>query len=408
MMKRVLIYYMDFHSSIGGGEFLSLLFIAELQKTCDVTLSLNWNSSVEKAAELAGVPIDISKLKIVLVKPRNEFLRKLDAILPFYRIWMLKKLAVDTDVCISTANMIDFGKPAHHFVYLLRLFGDNAFMDYVSHVPPKKGFALLKQKTRTFLAETILRPLLGIRSTRKILSDPREHIYPTSHYVDKVMREFYGPFNGTVFYPPTSFEVKHAPCERDPLQVKHAPCERDPLRVVYLGRLFPEKRIDAIIDIVEQARNISGKDLTLRIAGHLEKTAFVEKLKQTASEKTWVQLVGPLYGEDKERFLLTGTYAIHAERDEAFGISITEYLKAGCIPIVPDEGGTVEIVDSPALTYHTDEDAAQILARLLADEAFRGKQRARCAERARLFSMQAYMEKQHRILNSILAETEKN
>ena len=396
MMKRVLIYYMDFHPPIGGGEFLSLLFIAELQKTCDVTLALNWNSPVEKAAELAGAPIDISKLKIVLVKPRNEFLRKLDAILPFYRIWMLKKLAVDTDVCISTANMIDFGKPAHHFVYLLRLFGDNAFMDYVSHVPPKKGFALLKQKTRTFLAETILRPLLGIRSTRKILSDPREHIYPTSHYVDKVMREFYGPFNGTVFYPPTSFEVKFGPFARDPLQV------------VYLGQLFPEKRIDAIIDIVEQARRISGKDLTLRIAGHLGKTAFVEKLKQTASEKTWVQLVGPLYGEDKERFLLTGTYAIHAERDEAFGISITEYLKAGCIPIVPDEGGTVEIVDSPALTYHTNEDAAHILARLVIDEAFRGEQRAHCAERARLFSMQAYMEKQHRILESILAETEKN
>lgn len=307
-----------------------------------------------------------------------------------------EKLARNADVCISTANMIDFGKLAHHFVYLLRLFGDNAFTDYVSHAPPKNGFSHLKQIIRTFLGETVLRPLLGIRSTRRILSDPREHIYPTSLYVDKVMREFYGPFNSTIFYPPTSFEVKLGPVDRDPLQV------------VYLGRIFPEKRIDHIIDIVERARRISGKDLTLRIAGHLKETAFVEKLKQTASEKTWVQLVGPLYGEDKERFLLSGTYAIHAERDETFGISITEYLKAGCIPLVPDEGGTVEIVDSPALTYHTNEEAAQTLVRLLTDEAFREEKRAHCADRARRFSMQIYMENQHKILDSILAEAEKN
>ena len=384
---------MDFHSSIGGGEFLSLLFIAELQKTCEVTLALNWRSPMEQAVEMAGIPVDLSKLKVVLVKPRNSFLRKLDAILPFYRTRQLKKLARDADVCISTANMIDFGKPAHHFVYLLRLFGDNAFFDYCMHVPPQKGFALLKRKIRTFLAEAILRPLLGVRSTRKILADPREHIYPTSHYVDTVMRDFYGPFNGTVFYPPTAFETRLENVERKPLQVN------------YLGRIFPEKRIDDIIDIVEQARTASGLDITLKIAGHLENTSFTKKLKGIASEKPWISLLGPLYGEAKDRFLLSGTYAIHAERDETFGISITEYMKAGCIPIVPDEGGTVEIVDSPALTYHANGDAARILVGLIRDEAFRKEQLTHCMERARVFSMRAYLEKQRGILDGILSGT---
>ena len=394
MKKRVLIYYMDFHSSIGGGEYLSLLLIAELQKTCEVTLALNWKSDVAKAAEMAGIPVDIAALNVVLVKPESEFLRKLDAILPFWRTRQLKKLAKKADVCISTANLFDFGKPAHHFVYLLRLMGDNAFIDYYNHAPPLKGAARFKRKARTFLAETILRPLLGMRSTRKILSDQREHIYPPSQYVDSIMRSFYGPFNSTVFYPPTAFEAG----ETD--------VPRDPFRVNYLGRVTPEKRVDEIVGIVAQARELSGLPLTLYLAGHLDETPFIEKLRRTAAENPWLHLPGPVYGEEKAKFLLSGAYAIHAERDEAFGISITEYLKAGLIPIVPDEGGTVEIVDAPELTYHTPEDAAKILVRLLQDETFREGQLSHCKERAKLFSAQAYMENQRRTMEKILAETD--
>ena len=393
-MKRALVYYKVFLTWVGGGRFLPLLFIAELQKTCEVTLALCIESDIRKAAEITGIPIDVSRLNVVLVKPKNKFLARIDDILPFFRIWKLKKLAKNADVCISTVNMIDFGKPAHHFVYLLKLFGDNAFIDFATHAPPKKGMALFKRKARTFLAETILRPMLGIRSTRKIIADPREHIYPTSQYVDGIMREFYGSFNSTVFYPPTNFEIK----------LKDV--ERDPNRVNYIGRISEEKRIERIIAIVEQARESSGADFSLFIAGQMEDSPYGRKLQRIAKDKPWIQFVGQVLDEAKERFLLSGSYAIHAERDETFGIAITEYLKAGCVPIVPDEGGTVEIVDSPELTYHTDEEAAKILLRLHQDKAFYEAQLAHCRERAGLFSMQAYMENQHKVLSAMLAESD--
>jgi len=392
--KRVLVYYKDFISSIGGGRFLPLLFIAELQKTCEVTLALNVVSDLEPVAKTTGIPLDCSRLKIVQVMPDREFLRKLDFIIPFFRVRQLKKLSRDADVCISAANMIDFGKPAHHFVFILSQFGDNAFTDYFRHAPPKKGLALFKRKLRTFVAENFLRPLLGVRSPRKIIADPREHIYPTSRYVSDVIRGYYGPFNGTVFYPPTIFETTLKDVERFPLQVN------------YLGRISQEKCIEDIVLIVEQARKLSGLDFTLKIAGNLVESPYVDRLKQNVAEKPWIQLLGAAYGEDKERFLLSGTFAIHAERDEAFGIVITEYLKAGCIPIVPDEGGTGEIVDSPALTYHTNDDAARILVRLYQDKAFREEQLAHCMERAGMFSLRAYMESQRRLLEGILAEKE--
>ena len=391
-MKRVLIYFTQFRRVLGGSDFLPLTLIAELQKEHEVTLALDRKSEFGMASEQTGISIDLSRLRLEYIKPQSQFLGRLDAIIPFYRTRRLKRLAKNADVCISTVNMFDFGKPAHHFIYLLRHFGDNAFNDFVMHAPPKRGFKLLIRKLRTMLAEYVLRPLLNVRSTRRILADRREHIYPNSRYVENVMKDFYGPFNSTVFYPPTVFE----PVKND------AP--RKLTRIVYIGRLFPEKRIMEIIRIVEQARGLTGLDLEMHIAGNLDPTPYVEELKRIAAEKPWVKLVGALYGKEKEDFLGTATFAIHAERDEAFGISVAEYLKAGLIPLVPDEGGTLEIVDNPELTYGTCEEAAHILARLLQDKAFLDKQSCLCQERARAFSLASYMESQRRLLARIMAD----
>jgi len=389
MNRKALIYFTQFNAALGGSEYLPLTLAADLQEKYDVTLALNWKSDVARAAETMHIPVDMSRLKVEYVKPKRKFLQRLDAILPFYRTWRLKDLAKDADICISTVNMFDFGKPAHHFVFMLRHFGDNAFIDRISHAKPKTGAALLGRKFRTFLAERILRPLLGVRSTRTILADPRERIYPNSLYVEKVMRDFYGPFTSTIFYPPTICDFQEAAVDKDPLLV------------VYIGQIFPEKRITEIIGIVERARELSGCDIRLDVAGPLSQTPYVKTVKALASEKEWVSLRGGVYGKDKATFLLSATYAIHAERDEAFGISVTEYLKAGLIPIVPDEGGTPEIVDSPALTYHTNEDAAQILAHLIADADFRERERAHSAERGRFFSRDAYAERQRKLLREI-------
>ena len=389
-MKKVLVYFTQFDQALGGSEFTPLAFAAELQKSCEVTLALNWRSDVRKAAETLGIQLNFDALKIEYVKPENKFLQKLDAVLPFYRTRKLKQLAKHADLCISTANMFDFGKPAHHFVYLLRLFGDNAFCDHLCGRPAPHGMKAFVKGIKTWLAESILRPMLGIRSTRKILADPREHIYPTSRYVEKVMRGFYGDFNSTVFYPPTIFEFTGSEIQRDPLQI------------VCLGQLFPEKRLLDVIEIVERARKISGLDLKLTLGGPLNGSAYVAHLKELSAEKKWLRLAGPVYGKEKEKFMLSAAYALHAEKDEAFGIAIAEYLKAGNIPLVPDTGGPLEIVDNRSLVFHSNDEAAQTLARLLQDADFREEQRRRCAERAKSFTCEAYGERQRNLIARIV------
>ena len=391
MTKRILIYFTNFGATLGGSEYLPLAFIAELQQAgCDITLALNWPSDLDRAVRLSGIPVNTARLRIELVKPKNALLRKFDAVLPFYRTRRLKTLAKEADICISTVNMMDFGKPAHHFIYLMRHFGDNAFYDYVMHRPPLHGTARFRRRFRTWVAETLLRPMLGMRSTRKILADPRERIYPNSRYVERVMREYYGPFNSTVFYPPTTFDFPAANGGRDPL------------RIVSIGRLIPEKKILEIVDIAERARHLSGAEIELHLAGPADPGPYADEIRRLAADRPWLKLAGALYGEEKEKFLLSGTYAVHARRDEEFGIAVAEYLKAGLIAIVPDEGGSPEVVDSPELTYHDRDDAAKILAKLLANAEFREEQRRRCRERAEFFSRGAYAERQKTLLSEIL------
>ena len=385
--KKVLIYYRYFGKKHGGGDYLPLTFAAELQKECDVTLALDWEGHFDLALKFYGIAIDKSRPSIVRLMPKSYRPTSQNAFMSFLRFRKLRKLARNADICISGDNIMDFGKPAHHFLSSAA-FGDPGFVAYVDAHRVRKA-APLKRRLLD-LADGLLRKMLGMRTRREIICNLKEHIYPNSRYMAGLLREYYGDFSGKVFYPPTIFELG-APA-----------AERDPLKVVYIGRLESDKRIADIIDVVERARKLSGKDLKLSLAGRPYSDAYREKLEKTAADRPWIDLPGEVHGEDKEKFLLSGSYAVHALRKEAFGISITEYLKAGVIPVVPDEGGACEVVDDPRLAFRTNEEAAEILVKLLDDAGFRESCRRRCAERAGEFSDEAYMKRQHELLKEIV------
>lgn len=383
MMKKVLLYY-HFSCTKGGGDFLPLSFLEELHHICDVTLAVDIEEGFEQSVQLFGFHFDRTRFKVVPVMPPGYSLKKHNMLCSHHRSVQLKKLAAEADICISASNIMDFGKPAHHFINVID-FGDDDFSDYVYHrktPPAKKLFRRFR--------DDFLKPLFGMRSKRKTITDLREHIYPNSEYVNHLMRGYYSSFNGTVFFPPTTFE---------PGTVSS---KRDPLKIVYLGRITVGKKLPDIVEIVERVRTMTGLDLKLSIAGPMKKMVPGSELEKIAAGKNWIDFPGALYGEAKTEFLFSGTYTIHAMRNEAFGIAMTEYLKAGLIPVVPDEGGACEVVDNPGLSFHTNEEAAGILARLLNDPEFRKRQRRRCAERALLFSRDRYMERQHEILRDIL------
>ena len=383
-MKKVLLYY-NFSYPLGGGDYLPLIFVNELQKTCEVTLAVDSREGVERAMQFFNVPLDMEKLKIVQLMPKGYNVNKHNKIFSFIRNSGIKKLSKNADVCISAANIIDFGRPAHHFINFLGGV-DHRFDDFDKAC---KQFSL-SRIVHNF-SESCLRSIMRMRSKYAIVHNPKEHIYPNSKYVQDRMEKYYGPFNSTIFYPPTIYEPQNMNLERDSL------------RAVYIGRITAEKRITDIIDIIEKARSLTNQDLQLVIAGPMSSTSeYCEMIKQKADKFGWITLINGIWGDDKDKMLCSSTYAVHTRRNEEFGISVAEYLKSGLIPLVPDEGGSMEVVDNPALTYHDNEEAARILARLLSDRSFREEQQQHCAERSKMFSLQAYMERQKKVLEKIV------
>ncbi|MCR5415030.1 MAG: glycosyltransferase [Kiritimatiellae bacterium] len=384
--KKILVYYRYFGMTLGGGEYLPLTLIAELQKTCDVTLALDRTGNLERAVSLMGVAVDLSRLEVVKVMPPGYRKTSCTMFEAFLRSRKLKRLAKKADVCISLANIMDFGKPARHVLITIDV-GDSAFDDFVAG---RK--ASLARRIARFAKDRLLRPLLGMRSRRDVFADPRERIYPNSQYVKSLLESFYGKFNGRVFLPPTLFDGSACGVARDPLAV------------LFIGRIAQSKRIEEMMRIVEEARELTGKDLKLRLAGKMDDNPYSARLRALAATRPWISFEGVLYGDAKTRFLFSGAYALHVPPTEAFGISVTEYLKAGLVPVVADRGGAKEIVANPELEFSDPGEAARILAKLVSDAGFRREQKRRCAERAKAFTKEAYMAHQREIVAEMLDE----
>ena len=385
-MKDVLLYY-NFSYPLGGGDLLPLSFAAELQDAGRVTMAVDSLPGFRRASDAFGIRLDPAKVSVVPLFPDGYSGTGHTRWHSFLRSVRLKRLARKADVCISAVNPIDFGRPAHHFVNLLG--GIDPLLPQVASggnaSPP------FRERMRRQFVESVVRPLSGCRSKRSLILDPKERIYPNSRYVRDVLFRFYGPFDASVFYPPTLF----APHRAD--------IPRQPLRCLYLGRISASKRLPDIIEIADRARRLSRADLRLVVAGPIapgsREAAFLER---AASANPWLEIRDGVFGDAKEELLLSSTFAIHALRDETFGIAVSEYLAAGLLPVVPDEGGSNEIVGSPDLAYRTIDGGAAILARLATDTEFRDRCRRHCAGRARLFSREAYLERQRRLLRGIL------
>ena len=388
-MKKVLAYY-NFSYPTGGGEYLPLSFLASLAEKSDVTLAVDREDGLYRAIDLFGIRPDLKRMKTVRLMPEDYSPHDSSPLLAFRRSRILKRLAKDADTCVSFANIMDFGKPGHHFMTMVE-FGDPDFTDFAKGIPPPPR--LSAKRVKRFVSGRIVRPLLGMRSKRSIILDPRERIYPNSFFVDGLMKSFYGEFPSSVFYPPTVY----APSA--------STAERNKLRVVCICRISPEKRLESIVRIVEAARRKSGLDFELCIAGPIDrKTGYTDSLRRAAAERPWLKLPGALFGEEKDAFLQSGTFAIHAGTVETFGIAVSEYLKAGLVALAPDKGGAGEVVGCKELVYGSEEEASATLCRLAEDGAFLARCREKLAARAEYFSKENYFARQEELIERMLSE----
>jgi glycosyltransferase involved in cell wall biosynthesis len=161
---------------------------------------------------------------------------------------------------------------------------------------------------------------------------------------------------------------------------------------VCVGRVVPEKRMDAVIGIVRQVRQ-RGFDVHLHILGHLDESPFAKKVQALAlRQRDWVFLEGHVVGQAKRELMAQHKFGINGCEGEAFGIAVAELVKAGCITFVPNGGGQTEIVDHASLTFGNQDEGVQKIVCALQSRALQEALRTHLRKRSGELSTERFQE----------------
>jgi glycosyltransferase involved in cell wall biosynthesis len=176
---------------------------------------------------------------------------------------------------------------------------------------------------------------------------------------------------------------------------------------VCLGRVVPEKRMDAIIEILHQVRQ-QGFDIHLRILGGLGASPYAKKVQALAvRHRDWVFLDGHVVGKAKRELMARHKFGINGRESEPFGIAVAELVKAGCLTFVPKEGGQKEIVDHPLLTFENDDDAVRKIVAALERPLLQRELSEHMRKRSRYLSVESFQATVRTLVAGLLAEKDR-
>ena len=161
---------------------------------------------------------------------------------------------------------------------------------------------------------------------------------------------------------------------------------------VCLGRIAVEKELEKLIEILAGVR-ARGHKIRFHIVGPIGKPAYARRIHRVATpHSSWITFHHDLPRDALVALMARNRYGIHGMVGEHFGIAPAELQRAGCITLVPDEGGPVEIVGGDErVIYHSVDDAVEKIDNLLRDPGLRADILRDVAARAKLFSEQRFM-----------------
>jgi len=282
-------------------------------------------------------------------------------------------MAARFDVITTHYNPIDLGVPLIQFV------ADFSFA-------PRLQRALdpnITTERRWWYGDTILRrAYLGLcdRLAPPYTEDWKRNVtVANSRWTAGVLEKEFGIIASRVQFPPVPGSFPAVPWN-----------EREN-GFVCIGRVVPEKRMDAAIGILHEVRQ-QGFDVHLHILGDLDDSPFAKKVQALASRhREWVFLEGRVGGEEKRELMARHKFGINGREREPFGIAVAELVKAGCITFVPNGGGQTEIVAHPMLTFKDQGDAVGKIQAVLSSLPLQEHLRVHLAAQAQELSAEKFM-----------------
>jgi len=294
-----------------------------------------------------------------------------------------RSISYQFDIMISTYNLCDFGRPGIHFL------ADFSWIEAVRNRlhPHPPGLRSLIHKNRTVRAAYLHLARRVSRPSGRNLFAGEDFIFANSAWSASIFRKHLG-VSLKVIYPPVA-QIFHAKRR-----------ENREFGFVCIGRIFPEKRIERIIDILKKVRR-RGHNIHLHIIGKMNASPYSRLIHNLCrDEKKWVVMEGMLAGHEKASVLAKHRFGIHACLGEAFGIGVAEMVKAGCTTFAPIQGGPAEIIDHPSLLYNDAADAVDKIDTVLQQPILQNELQRHLEEKAKNFSV-------HRFKSGLLSAVEK-
>ena len=209
-----------------------------------------------------------------------------------------------------------------------------------------------------------------------------ETLLSVSNYTAKFVKEKWSRDSLTV-YPPCPVEDYARFAEMH---------ERENL-VLTVGRIVPEKRFDAFVELAKMV-----PDTGFVAVGSVSNEArgYYEQLKEKSPEN-FSFVLSPL--RRVKEILGRAMAYVHCAEGEHFGITIVEGMAAGCVPVVHDSGGPVEIVTPDVGFRWRDLDSAAKQIKMLADnDSLREKFSSNACSRAKRFDAETFELEMQRVL----------
>ncbi|MCB0731067.1 MAG: glycosyltransferase, partial [Ignavibacteriae bacterium] len=126
-----------------------------------------------------------------------------------------------------------------------------------------------------------------------------------------------------------------------------------------LGRITPSKKQLEQLEIAKKLH-----ELEFHIMGFADTSGQYFKDLESYIEKnklTNVKLHPNMDYSKVIEILGKSKFFLHTIWNEPFGITTVQGIAAGCIPIVPNSGGQIEVVPSEELRFNSYDEAAEIL-----------------------------------------------
>ncbi len=146
-----------------------------------------------------------------------------------------------------------------------------------------------------------------------------------------------------------------------------------------------------LISIIEKVR-AHGHQVRLTLAGSRGDAGLLEELQVLAASRPWLTLALDLDRAAMDHLIATHRYGIHGMIEEHYGMAVAELILSGCLTLVHDSGGQVEIARLPETRYHNEEDAVEKIRAILENPELRERLLKEQSAHSENFTRQAFVE----------------